>query len=332
MPANRVNGNGNRARSGAQTLSLLAAPLNVAVIRALRHGTRRQAELLSFAGSPAPSTLRAQLKRLVAAGVIRTQRRNRFPGLLEYELSEAGRDLIAVIEVVERWLALAPESPLTLGDNEAKATIKALADGWSATIVRAIAAGPRTLTELDRIISSLNYPALERRLSAMRLARLLAVHAGNGRGTPYTVTKWLRRGIGPLLSASRWEQRHPHEATVPVGRLDAEAALLLAVPLLRLPPAFNGSCRMAVEIPGPEGKRLAGAFITVADGAVASCVTHLGGDADAWALGPTGAWLAAIIDRDIDGLELGGDHELASSLLRHLNRAIFDSRESAKQA
>ncbi len=329
MTADTVNGSENGARSGAQALTLLAAPLNVAILRGLAQGARGQTELLRLAGSPAQSTLRAQLKRLIATGAVEKQRRNRFPGMLEYELTPSGQDLLAVVDVLESWLAHAPDAPLELGAGEAKAAIKALADGWSATIVRAISAGPRTLTELDRIIGSLNYPALERRLSAMRLAGLLVARPGNGRGTPYAVTEWLRRGIAPLIAAVRWERRHALRTTAPVGRIDAESAFLLAVPLLHLPPGLNGACRMGVEVSRGGDSRFAGAVIGVTDGRVSSCVTASQGNADAWALGSVGAWLSAVIDRDLDRLEVGGDCTLANSLLEQLNRAIFAVKNPA---
>ena len=47
-------------RSGAQTLVLLAAPLNVLILRAFADGAKQQAELRRKAGSPAQSTLRAR--------------------------------------------------------------------------------------------------------------------------------------------------------------------------------------------------------------------------------------------------------------------------------
>jgi DNA-binding HxlR family transcriptional regulator len=323
LAGNSVNGSGNGARSGAQALLLLAAPLNVLVLNALADGPKQQAELRQAGGFPAQTTLRVQLKRLGELGAIEKRRRDRFPGVLEYELNASGLELLFVAEVLQHWLDQAPDGPLQLGGNAAKAVIKALADAWSTTMLRALAAGPLSLTALDGIIGGLSYPALERRLAAMRLAGQVERRSGNGAGTPYAVTDWLRRGVAPLAAAVRWERRHRPQVTAPIGRLDIEAAFLLAMPLLRVPNGASGSCRMAAEIANGKGRRLAGVMIELENGAVASCVTKLDGDPNSWALGSPAAWLDAVIERDASRLELGGDCSLARVLVDALHQMLF---------
>lgn len=320
MAANTVNGGGNGARSGAQTLLLLAPPLNVAILRALADGPRQQAELRREAGSPAQTTLRAQLRRLAEIGAVERRRRNRFPGVVEYELNPSGRDLLFVVDVLDRWLDRAPDGPLSLGDGGARAAIKALAEGWSTTMLRALAAGPLSLTELDGLIVALSYPSLERRLAAMRLADLVERCAGSGRGTPHAVTAWAREGVAPLVAAARWEQDHlPSRAAI--ARLDAEAAFLLAVPLLRLRSDVSGSGRMAAAIRGSDGPRPAGVTVAVEKGEIVSCTTRLGRSADAWALGSPAAWLDAVTGSEANEVVLGGKTELARALLSSLRKA-----------
>jgi DNA-binding HxlR family transcriptional regulator len=321
-----VNAGGNGARSGAQTLILLAVPLNLSILNALADGPKQQTELRRGAGSPAQTTLRAHLKRLDSFGIIAKQRRNRFPGVLEFELTETGRGLLDVASALEAWLKNAPDEPLSLGSGGAKAAIKALAEGWSTTVLRALAAGPRSLTELDSVISAFNYPSLERRLSAMRLAGLIEAQPGNGRGTPYAVTAWLRKGIAPLAAAARWERRHLPTATAPITQIDAETTFLLTIPLLELPADVSGSCRLAVEIQNGKKHGLAGVLVDVRGGRVASCGTRLQGYPDAWTSGSTSAWLAALVDADTDRLELGGEGQLAHQLLDGLHRVLFGER------
>jgi DNA-binding HxlR family transcriptional regulator len=323
LAANTVNGSGNGARSGAQTLSLLAMPLNCIVLQSLSEGAKQQAELRRAGGSPAATTLRAQLQRLAEIGAIAKHRRNRFPGVLEYELDPPGRELLFVAATLDKWLDGAPDGPLQLGSNAAKSAVKALAEGWSTTMLRALAAGPLSLTELDRVIGDLSYPSLERRLSAMRLAGQVEACTGDGRGTPYAVTEWLREGVAPLAAASRWERRHLPKATAPIARLDTEANFLLAVPLLRLPTGVSGSCRMAAEVPNGRKRGLAGVIAEVEDGRIASCTTHLQGNPSAWVLGSPAAWLSALIERDSAQLELGGDCQLARAILDGLHSALF---------
>ena len=323
MATGTVNGSETGARSGAQALLLLAAPLNCLILRALSDRPRQQAELRRQTGSPAQTTLRAQVKRLTEIGVIERHRTNRFPGTLEYELTAPGRELLFVLGVLERWLEKAPDGPLVLGGNVAKAAIKALAEGWSTTMLRALAARPLSLTELDGVIASLSYPSLERRLGAMRLAGQVEAIPIPGRGTPYAVTDWLREGVAPLAAAARWERRYVPQASAPIGRLDAEALFLLAVPLPRLPAELSGRCRMAAEIHNGKKRRFAGVLVDVREGTIASCATDLQGDADARALGSPGAWLDAVIAHDTDRLELSGDCRLARTLLDGLHGALF---------
>lgn len=296
------------------------------ILQALTGGPRQQAELRRAAGSPAQTTLRAQLKKLIEIGAIERRRRNRFPGVLEYELSAAGKELLPILSALEHWLAKSPDGPLALGSGEAKAAIRALAESWSTTMMRALAARPLSLTELDGVISSLSYPALERRLAAMRLAGLIAARPTNGRGTPYAVTDLLRLGVAPLTAAVRWERRNLPHTTAPIGQLDTETAFLLTVPLLRPPAEISGSCRLAADTPNGGKRRLAGVVVEVSGGAIGSCVTRLQGPTDAWALGSSAAWLDAVIERDTDQLEVGGDGGLARALLDGLHEALFGGR------
>lgn len=310
-------------RSGAQTLLLLAAPLNISILKRLAEGPETQTALRRLSASPAQSTLRMQLKRLADAGAIEKRRQVAFPSVVEHELTLAGRDLLRVADVVSRWLADAPEGPLSLGSNAAKAAIKALSEGWTTTVVRALAGRPLSLTELDGLIGSLSYPALERRLRAMRLAGQIQVQSSNGHGNPYSATRWLRQGVAPLAAATRWERRHRPQSTNPIGRLDIEAAFLLALPIVCAGEDLTGTCRMAAEISSGGERRLAGVIASVRDGAVASCSTKLNGSPEAWALGSPNSWLDAVIDGDSAALEMGGNYGLAQGLLDALHRALF---------
>jgi DNA-binding HxlR family transcriptional regulator len=320
-----VNGSGNGARSGAQALALLSTPLNPLLLRAIAAGRKPQVELRREIGLPAQTTLRAQLKRLEAAGAIEKSRRNGFPGTLEYELAPAGRDLLQVADAIERWLG----DSLPLGSEGAKAAIKALSEAWSTTMLRALATGPLSLTELDRVIGGVSYPSLERHLAALRLAGGIEATRGSGRGTSCALTDWTRAGVGPIVAAARWERRHMPRQTAPFGRIDAEAAFLLALPLLELDEALTGSCRMAMSVPGAKGRRLAGVVVKVGKGRVEACTSRLEGEADSWALGSTTAWLEGIADGDPAHLEIGGDGHLPRSLVGALHRAFFAEKTVA---
>lgn len=310
----------NGMRSGSRAITLLAGSLNGTILRALAGEPKRLEQLRSACASPPKSTLRTHLNELADAGAIAKGKRRRIPGVLEYELTGAGRELLLVATVVERWLQAAPRGPLHLGDSEAKAAIKALVEGYSSTMLRALASGPLSLTELDKVIRPLTYPALERRLVAMRRAgQVSARTAESGSTMPYEVTEWLRRGVPPLAAGARWERRHHPDVTTPAAAIDVEAALLLTLPLLRLPDGLSGACRMGVEIRHGRQNRLSGAIAAVDDGRIVSCTARLNGSADAWIVGSPPSWLNAVIDGGIGGLELGGDQRLARALLDGLH-------------
>lgn len=252
-------------------------------------------------------------------GAIEPNRENGFPRAIEYELTSAGRGLLSVDVILRQWLTECPWEPLTLGTQAAKAAVNSLVEGWSSTLIRALAAKPLTLTELDRLIAGINYPSLERRLGVMRrLGQIKPVQTATP-GTPYTVTAWLRASIAALAAAARWERLNAPAQSAPIGRLDVEAAFLLTLPLLRLDRDVAGTCRLTVETGGSGERALTGVRVEVDRGRISTCVTNLEGQADAWAVGTASAWIDAVLDGVRDRLELGGSRALAVSLVDGLH-------------
>jgi DNA-binding HxlR family transcriptional regulator len=295
-------------------------------VQALADEPKRLAELRSELGGPAQSTLRGNLTKLMEIGVLARGVGQR-PSALAYQLTEFGRDLLLAVSAVEAWLGLAPQGPVELQSSAATIAIKALIGGWASTIVRALAARPLTLTELDKLIDSHTYPALERRLSAMRLAGLIEIDPApdGSTGRRYTVSSWLRRSIGPLTVAVRCERRHMPSITAPIGRLDVESAFLLVVPLISVGQGVEGTFQLAVEGGRADDTRRpwAGAQATFEKGSVASCVARLETQPENWALGLPSAWLEAVIGRDPDVLRFGGDAEAGREIVRALHDALF---------
>lgn len=309
-------------RAGTRALTLIAAPLTMVILDALAAEPRPLVELRRIAGSPPQTTMRGNLRALSELGVIEKRRRDDFPGTVDYCLPDSGRDLRSVARVVQGWLSASPDGPLELGSIPARSTIKAMAEAWSTKILRALAARPLSLTELDELISGISYPALERRLSALYLTGQVTRISGQGRAMAYAVTDWLRRAVAPLAAATQWERTHLRGLATPISSLDAEAALLLSVPLLALPAAFSGSCRLGVEFPGEDGSRLAGVMIELDQGRVVSCVSRLEGSTSAWVYGSVSGWLRAVTDGDSESLELGGDSSLALAILDGLHGVL----------
>ena len=312
-------------RAGAQTLTLLGAPRNYLILRALVEAPKGQLELRRAAGSPAQSTLRGQLRTLAEIGAIERRRRDAFPGALEFELTESGRELLVVGEHLSRWLSRAPAGPLELGGDAAKAAVKGLVDGWIGYMLRPLADGPLSLTELDRRVSTISYPTIERRLETMRLADQVKVGSRAGAGTPYELNPWLRRGIAPIVVAARWEDRNRPDEAAPITRLEVDTALAIARPLLAIEPALSGVCQVSVRAPTPEKKRrrLLPAIV-VRDGEIISFSgAYPQRKPDAWASGTSEAWLSTLIDGERRGLRVSGDRAMIDALLGSIHMALF---------
>jgi DNA-binding HxlR family transcriptional regulator len=304
---------------------LFAVPLNGLVLRTLADGPKRPAALRSDLGGPAQSTLRGILAKLVEIGAL-TRGLGDKPSILAYELTPFGEDLLLVADAVEGWLGLAPDGPIALESAPAKVAIKALAGGWASTVVRALAARPLTLTELDKLIDGYTYPALERRLSAMRHAGQIELCENDDgkKGRQYRVSPWLRLGIGPLTVAARCERKHIANTTAPITRIDVESAFLLVAPLLDLAAGVSGFCQLAVEAGSGDSRQpWAGAQVTLEKGSVSSCVARLEPQPENSVTGLAAAWLDAVIGRDPDLLYFSGDADFGREIVEGIHDALF---------
>src|SRR4051794_1396689 len=157
-------------RAGGLALSLLATSLNVHILRTLEQEPMSLLVLRQAVGSPPQSTMRLYSRTLNDLGIIDRQHQATFPGSVEYRITQAGQDLLGVAKILDGWLSLGPRGPIDLGSTASKSATKALVEGWSTNIVRAIASRPLSLTELNKVIPKISYPSLERRLGSMRLA------------------------------------------------------------------------------------------------------------------------------------------------------------------
>lgn len=310
-------------RVGERVLTVLSTPLNLRVLNALAERPMRLAELRRFAGLPAQTTLRGHLASLTELGVLRKRPTAQMPYAVENELTALGDALLEVAEVLGGWLLAAPDGPVALESAAATGMVKAFVDGWGSTIVRGLAAGPMALTELDRRIPELSYPALERRLSSMRMAGLVEAQESEGAGTPYAMTPWARRAIAPLGAAVECERAHMGERAAPLTRLDIEAAFLLAMPLVGLPRSASGDCQLEVE-PGAElldGG--AGVRVTVERGQIVACDSELGPRPGEYAVGTATRWCRAIRKDSADLLRLGPDRRVVDGLVTGLHAALL---------
>jgi DNA-binding HxlR family transcriptional regulator len=279
----------------------------------------RLAELRKATGLPAQTTLRGHLAALTETGLIAKRPTEQMPYAVENELTPMGREMLEVARQLEIWLSLAPDGPIAIDSGAAKGAVKALVDGWGSTMMRALAAGPLSLTELDSLIPGLSYPALERRLSSMRIAGLVEARPSQRAGTPYGVTEWARLGIAPLAAATHCERVHMGAKSAPVTQTDIEAAFLLATPLVKLPTDASGDCQLEVEA-GPGGVAVpAGVQLMVDSGQVASCLSRLESNPAAYAVGSAPAWFKAVKDGNPAQLRFGGGRGLGEAVVNGLH-------------
>jgi DNA-binding HxlR family transcriptional regulator len=297
----------------------------VQVLKALEPGPSALLNLRHIIASP-QSTMRLYMRTLTGIGAIERMPRKEFPTSVDYAITDMGQSLLRVGEILDGWLRRSPGGALALGTSEARHAIKPLVEGWSTNIVRALAGRSLSLTELDRLIPSVSYPSLERRLGAMRGVDLVKGHRVAGGSTPYTATEWLRRAVAPLLAAVAWEERYLPESSPSLGRLDIEAAFLLAIPLMELPKNTAGRCRLAVEVPREGGPVFAGVLVCIEEGRGTSCVPNLRGEADCWVLGSPSAWQRRLNSSPSEDLEVGGDADLAEVVLGGLQRSLREPR------
>lgn len=240
----------------------------------------------------------------------------------KFVLSKAGYEMLLASRAVHRWLGARFGPPVEPFAERAQAALHAVAFGWASTVVHALAPGPLTVAELQRAVGELPADVLRRSLAEMETNGLVTGRPW-GSETRYEVTEALREAAA-LLSAFWWyELRRPTSRVAAPDELDVTTALLLAMPLLRLPGSLAGSCRLGIELGGSDRPRLAGVTVRVEDRRVAAAEPTLDGPADAWAVGSTVGWVGTMIDPGTDRIRTGGDDALAAAILDALRERLY---------
>ncbi len=321
------------SRAGGRLLSLFASPLNVLVLRAHADLPMRLLGLHKCLGA-SQSTLREYLANLIELGALSRRDLERTPRAVATELTDLGRELLCVADVIDDWLACAPGGQITLCSGQGKAAVKALAAGWDSRVLGFLAASPHSLTELDGLIEDISYPALERRLAAMRARDLIEVVPTDRPGTLYAVTDWARQAVAPLAAATRCEHRHLREDSEPITNVEFEAALLLALPLVTLPQRSHGTCLLVVDLgdpSDPSDNRQSVVRVEVERGKIRSI--SLPGPEESTSLPRIQAsplpWFEAVIDGRPQGLYGNDDSGLPVGLAEGLRDTLFPTQTGA---
>ncbi len=240
----------------------------------------------------------------------------------EYRVTAGGREALFVGFVIERWLQSAPQGPLPFESQEAEWAVAALAQGWSTTVMHALAREPHTFGELHSLVEGLGGRALKRLLAAMQGARQIERLDVNGE-TIYAATDWLRAGIAPLIASARLERREPKEGMAPIDALDVEAGFRCSLQFVELPRQLSGTCRLGINLEDDESGCLTGVTATIEQGHLVSCLPGLDGKAGAWAAGSAGDWLDTVVEPDTQQVRIGGDKWLSRAVLDSLHASLF---------
>lgn len=242
----------------------------------------------------------------------------------KYRITPAGGEALAVRKRIDAWLARHPLGELPGSGDAAGEAIEALAESWASMILHTLAAGPRTVAELREAVEDTDRVAIEHLLETMRRLAMLERLPGEHGEASYAITDWLREGMGPLAAAARLERRHNAAEATPIEPLDVTVAFQLALPLLRLPGEYSGSCALAVEVSGD----LAGATARVEEGRVVECEpSPRESGVDASCTGDIRAWFRAVIDGGVKRMEVDGNRHLAQAVIKGLHERFFAHKE-----
>jgi DNA-binding HxlR family transcriptional regulator len=299
---------------------LLADSVSVSILRQLASGPLESTELFDRVQHVSRSTYFDRLRDLEELSLIARRRRADVPPVAECRLAGPGQRLLPVLDLLDEWLARAPQGSLKLGETYATAAIRSLAVGWGSTLLRWLAERPRSLTELEQLIDGFGYRKLERTARDLVRAGLAERVAVKGRLCPYTVTPWARQAATPLAAAIRWERHEIPGRGALVTSMEAEGGLLLALPLIELSADLNGSCALLVDADRPGAASLGGAAVRLMDGRPVSwgSAAELGSDADCWVRGTTSTWLDAVSNARYADLRRGGNTGLAEKVIAAL--------------
>ena len=318
-----------RARAGALTLSYLSSGLTRDMLRAVLAQAATDIDLVDVDELPEPDE--EQRVRETFADRYLLEPVN--PGDDQddpetmMQPTPAGREVPLVGATLQGWLRRCPAGPIELGEDSADA-LWALLAGWTSTVVHALAAGRRTVSEVQADVGVLDEEAVAVRLSMLEDVGLLRhlVEPGGAEEAPFEPSEWLRFAIAPLAAAARMELRHPLEDTAPIAAADVEAALRLTLPLLRMPADRSGACSLEIELDEGVLGGPVGMTARIERGSVVACDPGIDSEADAWVAGPTAGWLDAVIDRNQKALRSGGDRRLPRDLLGALHNTLFGGR------
>lgn len=88
---------------GIAAMRLLEQKWSLQILKALADGRKRFCQLQDTIGTVNSVTLTRRLREMEQQGILVREVRNAIPPWVEYELTEKGHDLNAVVEAIHHW-------------------------------------------------------------------------------------------------------------------------------------------------------------------------------------------------------------------------------------
>lgn len=317
--------------STADVLRLLSAGATGAILMALGEGPLRTKSLTERVSGYAPRTIYRYAGKLSELEVIEREEVPGVPSKVIHSLTDpCGVDLHDLVDrFADASLTRLPDGGL---DAHAWASLGLLADLWEAGMVEELSCEARSPSDLARGTQGLSYHQVNRRAGLFKTGGLLYEGESSGRRRCYGLTEKARRKMGLIVGIARWRHHHAvTEGEEGVSAAEMATVLRVALPLLKLP-GHSGKClRLSVQAANEDaGAESEEVWAEVeADGTIQSCATPPA-QADGWGRGTVGAWVAALLDGDAQGVPAGKDEGLVGDCLDMLYATLWTPRSSAQ--
>jgi DNA-binding HxlR family transcriptional regulator len=292
---------------------------------ALGDGSLRTKELTERVPGYTPRTIYRYAGRLSDLGVVEREEEPGVPSKVTYALTDScGHELHDLVaRFAEASLTRLPGGQL---DAHAWASLGLLADLWETEIIEQLSCEARSPTQLSRDVSDLSYHQVNRRAGVFTASGLLFEAQGPGRSRLYGLTERTRRKMGLVAGIARWRQRHAfRDVALPLTTQELATILKVALPLVRIS-GHRGTC-LQLRVFADNSVDDAPATLVWAeieeDGTVQSCV-DAPSDPTVWVSASINDWIAVILDRAHDGVQIEGEEELVSDVLVGLHDVLWN--------
>ncbi|MGN6557271.1 MAG: winged helix-turn-helix transcriptional regulator [Solirubrobacterales bacterium] len=298
------------------------------ILTALAPRPLRTRTLTDRLSNCAPRTVYRHAGKLASQGLVVREEESGVPSTVIYRLSDRGRKLLRLVDAH----AGDPLSQPSEGDDGRWTSLALLGEMWASGWIAALSYAALSPTELSEMTPGMSFHQVNRRVHLLRSRGLLDESTHAGRGKRYTLTTWVRRGVGLIAGIGRWREQHGvaerrHGLTGP----ETATVLRVALPLVKVNGGSNRQLKLGV-VGARDGSGRRGAEVLLVsigrDGSL-RCASDSDRPADAWAAGATDLWLSALVDGNRGRMRTGGDVKLLDACLAQLRTALWSRDESA---